>query len=181
MDFDDKQIIEGCIAGKRLYQKALYDKYAVFLLSICRRYTKDMEDAKDMCQEVFIKIYCSLDKYSFKGSFQGWIRMVAVNYALNTLRTKASKVQKVDINDASVRAENNLAMDSFTNEDLLCILNQLSDNERFIFNTIEVDNMPIEYVCQQLKLEKVTIQSMSSRLKAKIINSLREMYKQKNK
>ena len=180
MDFDDKQIVEGCIANDRLYQKALYDKYSVFLLSICRRYSKNMEDAKDMCQEVFIKVYLSIDKYSFQGSLAGWLRRLAINFALNTLRTNYYKVKNVDLTETNSLVSHNLAMENFTNEDLLEILNQLTDTERFIFNMIEIDNQPLEYVCQALKLEKSTVRSMNSRLKAKILNLLDEMYKNKN-
>ena len=82
---DEKQLIDGCINGDRRAQKALYDKYSGRMMAVCLRYMKDTEDARDLMQEGFIKLYTNLNKYSGEGSFDGWVRKIFVNCALERL------------------------------------------------------------------------------------------------
>src|SRR3954471_18039361 len=75
-------LIEACLKGDRKSQKALYDRYAPKLFTLCLRYTKCYKDAEDVLQDGFIKLFGNLDKFKGDGSFEGWIRRIFVNTAI---------------------------------------------------------------------------------------------------
>ena len=76
MELGEKDMINGCIDGKRPYQKMLYDRFASKMLGVCMRYAKDRAEAEDMLQEGFIKVFKNLARFKYKGSFEGWVRRI---------------------------------------------------------------------------------------------------------
>jgi len=87
-------LIEGCLKGDRKSQKALYDTYAPKLFTLCLRYTKHYRDAEDVLQDGFVKLFNNLDKFKGDGSFEGWVRRIFVNTAIQQFRNK--KLQMVN-------------------------------------------------------------------------------------
>lgn len=79
-------IIKNCIKGNAMAQKELFDSYAPVMLGVCYRYTKSMEDAEDVLQEGFIKVFKNLKQYRFEGELQAWVRRIMVNTSLNFLK-----------------------------------------------------------------------------------------------
>ena len=77
-----QKIIEGCVKKKRKYQKRLFDLYYGKMLGVCLRYAKDKDEAKDMVQNGFIKVFKNLKVYNYSGSLEGWIRRIMVNTAM---------------------------------------------------------------------------------------------------
>lgn len=82
----DEAIIEGCIAGKRRAQSDLYHKYAPVMLAVCLRYTQSRDEAEDILQEAFLKIFQHIGTYRNEGSFEGWMKRIMINHALNYFR-----------------------------------------------------------------------------------------------
>lgn len=85
---DLHNILEGCKRGDSDCQKLLFDKFFGKMLSICRRYLTDDEEAKDVTQECFILMFNKLEAYKGEGSFEGWLRRIVVNKAIDTFRKK---------------------------------------------------------------------------------------------
>lgn len=81
----EKQLIEGCRNGERLAQKELYETYSRKMMGVCLRYVSDRETARDLLQDGFVKVFTSMDSYSGLGSFEGWMRKIFVNCALEYL------------------------------------------------------------------------------------------------
>ena len=90
MDKEDK-LIQGCLAGKRKAQNELYSRFAPRFFGICLRYSCDRYEAQDMLQEGFIKIFSSLASFEGKGSFEGWMKRIIVNHALNLIRSRSKQ------------------------------------------------------------------------------------------
>ena len=80
-------LIKDCQKGKRSAQRELYEHFAGQMLGICYRYTKQSEDAEDVLQEGFIKVFKNIHTYRFEGEFGGWVRRIMVNTALNYLKS----------------------------------------------------------------------------------------------
>jgi len=78
----DQKIIEGCIRGKRIAQNKLYNKYATVMLGICMRYAKSRDEAEDILQEGFIKVFLKIGDFRGEGSFEGWLKRIMVNTAI---------------------------------------------------------------------------------------------------
>jgi len=83
---NDKSMISACIKGDRKAQKKLYDHYAPLLFALIKRYVRDEFAAEDVLIDAFMKIYTNLKKFQFKGSFEGWIKRIAINESLMHLR-----------------------------------------------------------------------------------------------
>lgn len=83
-----KSIIEGCLRNEHKSQYQLYQMFYSSMTSVCLRYCKDREEANDMVQEGFIKVFKNLPRYEFKGSFEGWMRRIFVNNAIDNIRRK---------------------------------------------------------------------------------------------
>ncbi|WP_421919913.1 RNA polymerase sigma factor [Marinifilum sp.] len=90
-----EKIIKDCSKGKSKAQELLYRKFAPKMMGVCMRYSNDLSEAEDTLQDGFIKVFQSIKSYKFKGSFEGWIRRIMVNTALEKYR-KSKKIQVVD-------------------------------------------------------------------------------------
>ena len=83
-----KPIIEGCLRNEHKSQYSLYQMFYRNMTLVCLRYAKDREEANDLVQEGFIKVFKNLTRYEFKGSFEGWMRRIFVNNAIDNIRRK---------------------------------------------------------------------------------------------
>lgn len=86
----DKNIIEGCIAGKRNAQRQLFNKYSPAMLGVCLRYCKNLGDAEDVLQEGFIKVFGNLKSYRGTGTLGAWIKRIMINTALTQIKKKVN-------------------------------------------------------------------------------------------
>lgn len=85
---DLKEAIEGCLKNDRKAQEWLHKRYYSSFLPICLRYTKNLDQAEDILQNSFIKIFKNINRYEFKGSFEGWLKRIVVNTAIDYHRGK---------------------------------------------------------------------------------------------
>lgn len=103
-----KQIIEGCIRNERKYQEKLFEIYYGKMLMVCRRYTKDEDSAQEILQNGFIKVFEKLEMFDFKGSFDGWVRRIVANTAIDAIR-KSKRMPYLSENETEfVTASENL-------------------------------------------------------------------------
>ena len=82
----ESDLIKGCIAGDRRMQEELYRRFAPKMYAVCLRYANNADDAQDLLQEGFIKVYRNLHRFRAEGSFEGWIRRVFVNTSIEHFR-----------------------------------------------------------------------------------------------
>lgn len=99
---DDKlsTLLEGCAKGERHCQKLLYQHFYGYAMSICLRYSKSQEDALEILNDGFMKIFSKADKYSPDRSLKGWIRRIMVNTALDLYRRELRHSHNLEITDS---------------------------------------------------------------------------------
>ena len=102
---DEIQLIKGCKENKPKAQKELYETYARKMMAVCLRYTNDRESAQDLLQDGFIKVFTAIGTYSGNGSFEGWMRKIFVNTALEYLRKNDILRETVDIDSPDTLKE----------------------------------------------------------------------------
>jgi len=143
----EREIIVGSKAGKQNYQKLLYSNHCRLVMGICLRYTQNRQDAEDLFQDVFVTIFTKLDKYNFLGSFEGWIRRIAVHAAIDLFRRKdrfltvasSDIIEDIDsqlLENVYVAEENET---SIRYEQILGVLNELPDGYRTVFNLFAIE------------------------------------------
>jgi RNA polymerase sigma factor (sigma-70 family) len=170
MNYSQEAIIEGCKRKDKTFQRALYDTYSPKLFAICLRYAKGKADAEDIFQEAFIKLFYSLDKYEYKGSFEGWLRKFFINFAINYYNKKENKrITKVDITeDFGIKDENGeveMNFNFYEKEEIIKAIESLNDKERMIVNLVEIEGYSYEEVEQELNMNNSTIRSLNYRAK----------------
>jgi RNA polymerase sigma factor (sigma-70 family) len=104
----EEAIFQGCLKNQAAAQRELYNRYSPKMLAVCYRFAHNREDAEDMLQEAFIKIFSQIHTFQNKGAFEGWIRRITVHTCINHLKKNKRFNESVDIihaNSVQVREE----------------------------------------------------------------------------
>lgn len=178
---DLEEIIEGCKKGKPKAQKALYDMFSKRLFGVCLRYCRCKEDAQDVFQEAFVKVFNKIDKYESYGSFEGWLRKVFINHALNYYRydKRMLQISNDDIDIPNDDNENDAYLDNYSTNMILDAIQKLSNQQRIIFNMIEVEGESYEEVAKLLDVSQECIRSHNCKAKKILRGLLLELYEDK--
>jgi RNA polymerase sigma-70 factor (ECF subfamily) len=157
---NDVKLIEGCMAGKRKAHSELYKRYSPLLYGISLRYAASTFDAQEILQESFIKIFGSIHAFEGKGSFEGWIKRITVNTALNHIRAAAAKplfdqVQMADQipDEIPVEPESMQLPDA---EVMLALVQELPDGYRLVFNLYVFENYAHKEIAEKLGISENT-------------------------
>jgi RNA polymerase sigma factor (sigma-70 family) len=97
----EEAILQGCFKNQAAAQRELYNRYSPKMLAVCYRFAHNREDAEDMLQEGFIKIFSQIHTFQSKGAFEGWIRRIIVHTCINNLKKNKRFNENVDILHAS--------------------------------------------------------------------------------
>src|SRR4051812_15561328 len=144
------QLIADCANGNRKSQKAMYDHFSAKMYSICLRYSKNQMDAEDILQEGFVKLFNNLHRFRGEGSFDGWVRRIFVNTAIEHIRRKNLNTTVGEGLENSVIDKHHNALDSLYEKDIIRSSNTLSDGYRTVFNLYAVEGFSHKEIAQQL-------------------------------
>lgn len=156
-------LITGCIEGNRLMQKELYDRYSPRMYSVCLRYAFDSEEAQDILQDGFIKVFNKLGSYRHEGSFEGWIRRVIVNTAIEYFRRRKYTQTIDDKYNNTIDSKNHSALDKLAEKDIINLIQQLSPGYRTVFNMYVIEGFSHREIAEQLNISEGTSKSQLSR------------------
>lgn len=162
-----EQIIERCARKDARAQKMLYEMFGPRLFAICHRYASSEQEAQDILQDGFIKIFEKIDLYKGEGSFEGWMRRIVVNTALDLLRKNKKLRYQVDIDAISYSlSSNDSVMSDLAAEELLRILQGIPVGYRTVFNLYAIEGYSHKEIAEQLEITISTSKSQFSRAKA---------------
>lgn len=162
----ESDLIKGCIEGNRRMQEELYTRFASKMYAVCLRYANNANDAQDLLQEGFIKVYKNLHRFRAEGSFEGWIRRVFVNTSIEHFRRKATQLAIV-----SEREENSIedsdvsALDNLAEKDIINLIQELSPGYRTVFNLYVVEGYSHREIGDILGISEGTSKSQLARAK----------------
>jgi RNA polymerase sigma-70 factor (ECF subfamily) len=166
-------LISGCIAGNRRMQEELYRRFSPRMYAVCLRYAGSSEEAEDILQEGFIKIFKKLDSFRSEGSFEGWIRRIFVNTAIEHFRRKRYLQPVTEKEENTIEGKSVSILDELAEKDILDLVRQLSPGYRTVFNMYVVEGYTHKEIGDILGISEGTSKSQLSR--AKVI--LQEMVK----
>ncbi|MBN2680969.1 MAG: RNA polymerase sigma factor [Bacteroidales bacterium] len=177
---NEEQLIQGCIKNKRGAQKQLFDKYASVLLGVCMRYARNRDEAEDILQDGFVKIFMRIKQYTGKGSFEGWMKRVMVNTALSFYRQNLKHYYHQDIDEVSELKFDEASMEEseFSEEEIMEIIKNLPDGFRIVFNLYAIEGYKHREIAELLGIDVNTSKSQYSRAKKMIQNRLLELNKE---
>jgi RNA polymerase sigma factor (sigma-70 family) len=160
---NEQRMIEGCLRGERQAQEVLYHRFSQTLFAICLRYTGDYHQAEDMLQEGFIKVFSKLNSYRFEGSFEGWLKRIFINTAIENFRRNQHLNHTLEIEDL----KNDLVQEDdfhrLSEAELLGMIQLLSPGYRTIFNLYAVEGYTHNEIASKLGITVGTSKSQLAR------------------
>lgn len=175
-----ESIIEGCRKGDSEARRELYQMYATAMFSLVRRYVKVREAAEDVFHDGFVVVYTKIDEYSGRGSFEGWMRKIFVNAALNYLR-KEARMDEVDedVGDLPPGAAGGAppdALEQMSDKELQGLIERLPEGFRVILNLHAVEGYPHTEIAKMLSITEATSRSQFLRAKKRLAELMERHY-----
>ena len=156
------QLIDNCKINDTKAQGELYTLFSSKLFSVCLKYSRNYAEAEDNLQDAFVTIFKKIGQYKNKGSFEGWLKRITINTALQCYRTQGvfDIVNENLIEDEAVTIEdeNNISLDY-----LLQIIQELPDRYRLVFNLYVLDGYSHQDIAEMLKIATGTSKSNLAR------------------
>jgi len=156
------QLIEQCKKNDAQAQSQLYKLYASKLFSVCLKYSRNYAEAEDNLQDAYLTIFKKIGQYKSKGSFEGWLKRIAVNTALQRYRSAGvfSIVNEDQIEDKAVEVNDD---EDLSVDYLLSIIQELPDRYRLVFNLYALDDYSHKDIAEMLNISTGTSKSNLAR------------------
>lgn len=163
----EEMLLQGCLNNDATAQQELYFRYSPKMLSVCYRYAKAREDAEDMLQEGFIKVFRQIDKYENRGSLEGWILRIIVHTCINHLKKNKKFNDHVDLAYAGnvVVREDNIPAILQAKQIVECI-RALPIGYRTVLNLYAIEGYSHKEIASLLDIEESTSRSQYTRAKS---------------
>jgi RNA polymerase sigma factor (sigma-70 family) len=147
-------------------QEELYRRFAGKMYAVCLRYANNSNDAQDLLQEGFIKVYRNLHRFRAEGSFEGWIRRVFINSSIEQYRKKSAHLATVSDREENTIEDTDIsALDSMAEKDIIKLIQELSPGYRTVFNLYVVEGYSHKEIGEQLGISEGTSKSQLARAK----------------
>ena len=159
----EPDIIKGCIEGKRSCQELIYKQHSPKMFGICLRYANDYQTAEDLLQEGFVKVYRNIHKFRSEGSFEGWVRRIFVNTAIEHYRRNVHMYPLQDYSEVDYQRYDNSTMNDLLEEDVMKLINELSPGYRTVFNMYVVEGFSHKEIAEELGISEGTSKSQLAR------------------
>jgi len=159
---EECQLIEGCKRQDRKSQQIVYEQYGRVMYGICLRYSSDAESAQDLLHDGFMKVFSSIGSFEGKGSFEGWMKRIFVNLALENIRKDKLKKQfSEDIENIpeNIPEENDNNAENLSETELLNMIQELPPGYRSVFNLYAIENYSHKEISEALGIAEGTSRS----------------------
>jgi RNA polymerase sigma-70 factor (ECF subfamily) len=158
-----EQLIHDCKANDTKAQEQIYRLLSPTIFGICLKYSRSYEEAQDNLQEGFLLVFEKIEKYNFKGSFEGWVKRVIINYILQQYRSQPIFEIVTDKlpEKVEVEVDEEVSIDYLTK-----LIQELPDRYRLVFNLYTLDDYSHKEIAEMLDISEGTSKSNLSRAKA---------------
>ncbi len=161
----ENDLIDGCLAGNPGMQRELYDRFTSKMYGVCLRYAGNVNDANDLLQEGFIKVYNNLSKFRREGSFEGWIRRIFINTCIEQYRKKVKSYNITEAQENTVEDKDLDALDILDAKDMVKLIAELPTGYNTVFNLYVVEGFSHKEIADMLGISEGTSKSQLARAK----------------
>ena len=163
----EEAILQGCLKNNPTAQKALYDQYSAKMLSVCYRFAHNREDAEDMLQEGFIKVFTQIHSFENRGAFEGWIRRIIVHTCINILKKNKKFNESVDIIHATgLQIREETVPSVIQAKQVVECIRMLPLGYRTVLNLYAIEGYSHREIAEMLTIEESTSRSQYTRARA---------------
>ncbi|MCO5937006.1 RNA polymerase sigma factor [Mucilaginibacter sp. RB4R14] len=146
---------DGCLRNNRKQQEMLYKVLAPKMLVVCLRYAKDKDEAQDILQEGFIKMFKNMGNYRGEGSLEGWIRRIMVHSAISRYRKAKNVVLVEDFAEQGIPVSTSYNDNGLEARDLMNMVQQLPDTYRSVFNMYAIEGFSHQEIGSKLGMSEL--------------------------
>lgn len=179
---EEEKIVHGCIKGIRKAQNQLYQKYSAGMFGVCLRYGRDVNEAEDMLQNGFIRIFSNIHTFRNQGSFEGWMRRIMVNTAINQLKKSKRSIESLTVtlpDDIKNRAEEDDEDEGYTigcsPDKLLEIIHDLPPGYRMVLNLYVFEGYTHKEIAEELNISENTSKTQLAKARKYIRRKIEEL------
>lgn len=174
---DENALIKECLNGEARSQKRLYDKYARVMFGVCLRYSNGYDDAKDILQDGFVKVFTKLSQFSYNGSFEGWLKRIFVNTALEHYRLNKNHMMHSDVEEASENAHHDFTLEKISQKEILEVMSKMAPGYRSVLNLFIVEGYSHAEIGEMLHISEGTSKSQLSRARILLQEEIKKRQK----
>ena len=153
-----EHFVAGCKQGDRKAQEALYKQLSAKMMGVCMRYTANRTDAEDILQMGFVKMFQKISDFKNEGSFEGWVRRIMVNTAIELYRKNARSLHMVEL-EGVVEVDDANALSQLAVKDLMQLVQNLPDGYRVVFNLYAIEGYSHKEIAETLNIDEGTSRS----------------------
>ena len=163
----EEQMLAGSLKNNAAAQEAFYNNFSPRMLGVCYRFAKNREDAEDMLQEGFIKIFTQIHQYRNEGALEGWIRRIVVHTCINVLKKNKKFSESVDIIHASsIHVREDMIPSIMQAKQVVECIRMLPLGYRTVLNLYAIEGYSHKEIAAMLEIEESTSRSQYTRAKA---------------
>ena len=163
----EELMLAGCLRNNASAQEALYNRFSPRMLGVCYRFAKNREDAEDMLQDGFIKVFSQIHQYRNEGALEGWIRRIVVHTCINILKKNKKFSESVDIIHAkSVYVNEEMIPSIMQAKQVVECIRLLPLGYRTVLNLYAIEGFSHKEIAAILDIEESTSRSQYTRAKA---------------
>ncbi|MBI1224777.1 MAG: sigma-70 family RNA polymerase sigma factor [Bacteroidetes bacterium] len=170
-----QNILERCKNGERIAQQQLYEHFKGKMFAVCLRYANSRTDAEDSLQEGFVKVFRDLHQFRGEGSFEGWMRRVIVNVALQNLRKQKGGLQFSELENVAYKisdADDSVFEENEKGAALIKLMQKMPTGFRTVLNLYVLEEYSHQQIADELGISVGTSKSQLNRAKAFLKNLL---------
>lgn len=175
----EEEVIEGCKEKKRYYQELLYRRFAPKMYGVCLSYAKNRDQAQDIMHDSFLKVFRNIDSYSGQGSFEGWIRRIVTNTAIDHIRKKNKTIPLISEEVPETEEPDTESISIGMNE-LQTQIARLPEGAKMVFNLYTLEGMTHHEIAEKLNITVGTSKSQFSRARHMLQGWMKELIRKKD-
>ncbi len=170
---DEKELIQLAVKNDRQAQQKLYTMFSKKMLSVCRQYINDLQQAEDIMITAFMKVFVNLKNFEHKGSFEGWIRRIMINECISYLRVQKKNYFIEDEN--TIEETFNPVESHFTVDEIQFLIDSLPNGYKIVFNLYCIEGYKHHEIAKMLNINEGTSKSQLSHARKLLQQSINQL------
>jgi len=176
---DLEDLVKDCKKNRPDAQRKLYERFSGKMFAVCLQYSKDYTEAEDILQDGFIKVFTKISQFDFKGSFEGWVRRIMVNCALERYRKQNLLYTVGEIRDYDSKLSCDDVMSEISSKELLNLIQELSPQYKMVFNLYAIEGYSHQEIGDMLGISVGTSKSNLSRARVILQDKVEKLYSER--